>query len=79
MKLDARNAELGKPKLGEVSRNAELGIAGGKIKKVRLEKFENKLDENGNLILDEKGEPVKEAEPFEVWEGSDESNMKRIK
>lgn len=41
----------------------------GKIKKVRLEKFDN----------DPKtGEPLRDQGPVEIWEGEDEANMKRI-
>ena len=38
------------------------------VTKVRLEKFNN--DKDGN--------PIRENGPEEIWEGSDESNMKCI-
>lgn len=41
---------------------------GMKVKKIKLEKFDN--DEDGN--------PIRENGPREIWEGSDESNMKCI-
>jgi hypothetical protein len=47
----------------------ESGPVGHKIKKVRLEKFDN----------DPKtGEPIREAGPVEIWEGEDESDMQCI-
>lgn len=42
----------------------KLPIA-GKVKKVRLEKFEN----------DENGEPLRDQGPVEIWEGENEANM----
>ena len=48
--------------------NQEKAEVGARVKKVRLEKFEN----------DENGEPIRENGPVEVWEGSDESDMKQV-
>lgn len=39
-----------------------------KVKKIRLEKFENDKD----------GQPIRENGPIEVWEGTSESDMKCI-
>jgi hypothetical protein len=44
---------------------AEVGM---KVKKIRLEKFDN----------DENGKPIRNKGPVEVWEGTDESNMKLV-
>lgn len=41
----------------------------GKVKMVRLEKFDNDP---------ETGEPIRDQGPVEVWEGENESNMKCI-
>ena len=41
----------------------------GKVKKVRLEKFDNDP---------ETGEPLRDQGPAEVWEGENEANMKCI-
>lgn len=38
------------------------------MKRIRLEKFNNDAD----------GKPIRENGPEEIWEGSDESNMKCI-
>lgn len=57
----------------------EAALIGGQVKKVRLAKYNNILDENGNPVLDENGNELKETEPFEVWEGTNQRNMQRIK
>ncbi len=46
----------------------ETAIVGLKVKKIRLEKFDNDAD----------GNPIREDGPVEVWEGKDESEMKLI-
>lgn len=46
----------------------ELGKVGLKVKKIRLEKFDNDAD----------GNPIRENGPVEVWEGENESEMKLI-
>lgn len=48
--------------------NKEVGAPEPRVKKVRLEKFNN--DKHGN--------PIREDGPVEVWEGTDESDMKCI-
>ena len=46
----------------------EHAEVGAKVKKVRLEKFENDAD----------GNPIRENGPVEIWEGENESDMKCI-